>query len=112
MNLLVRISLFGSAFVQYAPAAVKSDKSPYYKIKYESLCKRHGQKRAIIAITRIILTTIYQMLSAGEAWNSSVLYKIDMPESLVKKQRVKAIKQAVKLLQKEGLLPLDEPLAS
>ena len=60
----------------------------------------------------MILTAIYQMLSTGEAWNPSDLYKVDMPEALLEKQKAKAIKQALKLLQKEGLLPLDEPLAS
>ena len=42
------------ALVQCAHAAVKSDKSPYYKKKYESLVKRRGKKRAIIAIARMI----------------------------------------------------------
>ena len=100
------------ALVQCSHAAVKSDKSPYYKKKYESLVKRRGKKRAIIAIARMILTAIYQMLSTGEVWNPSDLYKIDMPAPLVEKQKAKAIKQAKKLLQKEGLLPPDEPLAS
>ena len=100
------------ALVQCAHAAVKSDKSPYYKKKYESLVKRRGKKRAVIAIARMILTAIYQMLSTGEVWNPSDLYKIDMPAPLVEKQKAKAIKQAKKLLQKEGLLPPDEPLAS
>ena len=100
------------ALVQCAHAAVKSDKSPYYKTKYESLVKRRGKKRAIIAIARMILTAIYQMLSTGEVWNPSDLYKIDMPAPLVERQKAKAIKQAKKLLQKEGLLPPDEPLAS
>ena len=101
-----------SALVQCAHAAVKSDKSPYYKKKYESLVKRRGKKRAIIAIARMILTAIYQMLSTGEQWNPSDLYKIDMPVALVEKQKAKAIKQAKKLLQREGLLPPDELLAS
>ncbi len=100
------------ALVQCAHAAVKSDKSPYYKKKYESLVKRRGKKRAIIAIARMILTAIYQMLSTGEQWNPSDLYKIDMPIALVEKQKAKAIKQAKKLLQREGLLPPDKPLAS
>lgn len=100
------------ALVQCAHAAVKSDKSPYYKKKYDTLVKRRGKKRAIIAIARMILTAIYQMLSSGETWNPSDLYKIDMPEALVEKQKAKAIKQAKKLLQQEGLLPPDEPLAS
>ena len=100
------------ALVQCAHAAVKSDKSPYYKKKYESLVKRRGKKRAVIAIARMILTAIYQMLSTGEVWNPSDLYKIDMPAPLIEKQKAKAIKQAKKLLQKEGFLPPDEPLAS
>ena len=100
------------ALVQCAHAAVKSDKSPYYKKKYESLVKRRGKKRAIIAIARMILTAIFQMLTTGETWNSCDLYKIDMPEALLEKQKQKAIKQAQKLLIREGLLPPTEPIAS
>ena len=100
------------ALVQCAHAAVKSEKSPYYKKKYESLTKRRGKKRAIVAIARMILTAIYQMLSTGESWNPSDLYKIDMPEALLEKQKTKAIKQAMKLLQREGLYPPPEPIAS
>ena len=59
-----------------------------------------------------LFTAIYQMLSTGEQWNPSDLYKIDMPIALVEKQKAKAIKQAKKLLQRERLLPPDEPLAS
>lgn len=92
------------ALVQCAHAAVKSDKSPYYKRKYEALVKRRGRKRAIIAIARMILTAIYQMLSTGEQWNPTYLYKIDMPESLKNKQKEKAVKQAIKLLIAEGLI--------
>lgn len=100
------------ALVQCAHAAVKSDKSPYYKKKYESLVKRRGKKRAIIVIARMILTAIFQMLTTGETWNPCDLYKIDMPEALLEKQKQKAIKQAQKLLIREGLLPPTEPIAS
>ena len=100
------------ALVQCAHAAVKSDKSPYYKKKYESLVKHRGKKRAIIAIARMILTAIFQMLTTGETWNPCDLYKIDMPEALLEKQKQKAIKQAQKLLIREGLLPPTEPIAS
>ena len=100
------------ALVQCAHAAVKSNKSTYYKKKYESLVKRRGKKRAIIAIARMILTAIFQMLTTGETWNPCDLYKIDMPEALLEKQKQKAIKQAQKLLIREGLLPPTEPIAS
>ena len=92
------------ALVQCAHAAVKSSKSPYYKKKYESLVKRRGKKRAIIAIARMILTAIYQMLSTGEEWNPCDLYKVDMPAPLIEKQKTKAIKQAKKLLLREGII--------
>ena len=100
------------ALVQCAHAAVKSNKSPYYKKKYESLVKRRGKKRAIIAIARMILTAIFQMLTTRETWNPCDLYKIDMPEALLEKQKQKAIKQAQKLLIREGLLPPTELIAS
>ena len=92
------------ALVQVAHAAVKSNKSPYYKAKYERIMKRRGKKRAIIAIARMILTAIYHMLSTGEAWNPIDLYKIDMPEPLKNKQREKAIRQVMKLLIVEGII--------
>jgi len=92
------------ALVQVAHAAVKSDKSPYYKIKYERICKRRGKKRAIIAIARMILTAIYHMFVTGEVFNPSDLYKIDMPQEMMEKQKEKAIKQAAKLLISQGLI--------
>ena len=92
------------ALVQVAHAAVKSNKSPYYKAKYERIMKRRGKKRAIIAVARMILTAIYHMLSTGEAWNPTDLYKIDMPKPLKNKQKEKAVKQAMKLLIAEGLI--------
>ena len=96
------------ALVQVAHAAVKSNKFPYYKAKYERIMKRRGKKRAIIAIARMILTAAYHMLSTGEVWNPTDLYKIDMPEPLKEKQKEKAIKQAKKLLIAEGII--DESL--
>lgn len=90
--------------VQVAHAAVKSNKSPYYKAKYERIMKRRGKKRAIIAVARMILTSIYHMLSTGEAWNPTDLYKIDMPEPLKNRQKEKAVTQAMKLLIAEGLI--------
>ena len=92
------------ALVQVAHAAVKSNKSPYYKLKYERICKRRGKKRAIIAIARMILTAIYNMFTTGEEFNPCDLYKIDMPQEMKDNQKQKAIKQAVKFLLAEGLI--------
>src|SRR5665647_2997233 len=92
------------ALVQVAHAAVKSNISPYYKIKYERISKRRGKKRAIIAIARMILTAIYNIFVTGEEWNPSDLYKIDMPQEMLEKQKEKAIKQAIKFLTAEGII--------
>lgn len=62
------------------------------------------KKRALIAIARIILTAIYQILSTGEVWNPTDLYKIDTPEPLKEKQKEKAINQDKKLLISEGII--------
>ncbi len=92
------------ALVQVVHVAMKSYKSPYYKQKYERIMKRRGKKRAIIAIDRMIFTAIYQILSTGEVWNPTDLYKFDMPEPLKEKQKEKAIKQTKKLLICEGII--------
>ena len=100
----VRIS---RAVVQVAHAAVKDKASPYYVLKYERIAKRRGKKRAIIAIARMILTAVYVMLSNLEEWNPVDLYKVDMPEHLKEKQLAKAVKQAVRFLEAQGLTVLD-----
>lgn len=87
------------ALVQAAHAAVKATGNSYYRLKYEQISKRRGKKRAIIAIAGMILTAIYQMMTTGEVWNPTDLFKVDMPESLKEKQLAKA----VKFLQKQGL---------
>lgn len=52
--------------IQCAFAAVRSKKEPYFAIKYHCLAKRRGKKKAIIAIARMMLTSIYHMLSNNE----------------------------------------------
>ena len=103
----VRISRAGvylkPALVQVAHAAVKDKAHPYYALKYERISKRRGKKRAIIAIARMILTAIFSMLTTGEVWNPVDLYKVDMPEHLKEKHLAKAIQQATRFLEKQGL---------
>lgn len=99
------------ALVEAAHAAVKSTASPYYRLKYERLMKRRGKKRAIIAIARMMLTAVYNMLSTGEFFNPCGLYKVDMHEQLRDKQQQKAVKQAAKLLISLGLV-LPENIAA
>lgn len=93
------------ALVQAAHAAVKStEKQPYFRVKYERIMKRRGKKRAIIAIARMILTSIYAMLSTGEVFNPSDLQKYDMPEEIKKNMTLASAKDAVKLLVSLGVI--------
>lgn len=89
--------------IEIAHAAIKSKDSPYYRIKYDRIAKRRGKKRAVIAIARMILTAIFQMLSTGEIWNPTDLCKIDMPDELKQKQLQKQINQAVAFLKLQGI---------
>jgi len=93
--------------VQAAWAAIRSAKSPYYRIKYETISKRRGKKRAIIAIARMMMTAAFHMLSTGEDWNPSDLQQIDMPENLREKQLQHNINRAVKLLVAHGVVDPD-----
>lgn len=88
--------------IQCANAAIKDKKNPYFKFKYDRIKKRRGHKRAIIAIARMILTCIYHMFQKHEAFNPADTNYSDIPEELYKKHREQYIKNAIKLLEKEG----------
>ncbi len=91
------------ALVQIAHAAVKPTDNSYHRLKYEQISKCRGKKRAIIAIARMILTAVFKMMSTGEVWNHKNLFKVDMPKSLIERKLTKAVKQATKFLEKQGL---------
>ena len=55
--------------VQCALCAIKDKSCPYIKAKYESLKRRRGHKKAIIAIARLLLTSIYHILLTGEVFD-------------------------------------------
>jgi transposase len=55
--------------IQCAWSAVRSKKEPYFAMKYYRFIHRKEKKKAIVAIARMMLTCIYQMLSTGEVFN-------------------------------------------
>ena len=63
----VRIAKAGAylkpLMVQCALAAIKSKCEPYFATKYQRLKKRRGHKKAIIAIARMMMVSIYHMVS-------------------------------------------------
>ncbi len=93
------------ALVQVAHAAVKATHSNYFANKYSRIAKRRGKKRAIIAIARMILTSIYHMLLTGETFNPSDLKDIEMPDNVVIKNAKHNIKESIKTLLNKGLTP-------
>jgi len=102
----VRISRAGvylkPLLVQCANAAIKDLKNPYFKFKYDCIKKRRGHKRALIAIARMMLTCLYQMFLKKEAFNPSDTNYSDIPEKLYETHKQQYIKNAIKLLEKEG----------
>lgn len=89
--------------VQCALAAIKDKQNSYFKVKYDRIKKRRGHKRAIIAIARMILTCLYHMFLKKAAFQPSDIHYKELPEQLLKKRKAQYIKQAIKLLEKEGM---------
>jgi transposase len=58
--------------IQCANAAIKEKSCPYFKHRYDSIKKRRGHKRAIIAIARMLLVCVYNMLTKDECFNGSI----------------------------------------
>ena len=68
-----RISRAGSylkpLLVQVANALIKSKKHPEFKERYHRIKSRRGHKKAIIAVCKMLLTAIWNMLSKLEPYN-------------------------------------------
>lgn len=56
------ISKISTSMIQYANAVVTSKKYSEMRNRYLRLKKRHGHKKVIIAIARMLLTALYHML--------------------------------------------------
>jgi len=98
----VRISRAGvyikPLLVQCANAVVTSEKHPEIRNRYLSIRRRRGHKRAIIAITRMMLTAIYQILKKSEPYNAELYKKSDV----LPVHREVTVEQAVFILQRQG----------
>jgi transposase len=98
----VRISRAGCyikpLLVQCATAIVKSEKHPEIRNRYLKLKKRRGHKRTIIAIARMLLTVIYNILKKKEPYNAELYKKSDIP--LVSREIT--VEQAILLAKAQG----------
>jgi transposase len=86
--------------VQCANAAIKSNKNPEIKNRYLSLKKRRGHKKAILAVARMLLTAIYNILKKSEPYNPDLYRKADLPPA----HREVSVDQAIFILQRQGYL--------
>lgn len=78
----VRVSKAGCyikpLLVQCANSVVKSEKHPEIRNRYLRLRKRRGHKKAIIAIARMLLTALYNMLKNMEPYNAELYLNSDV----------------------------------
>ena len=90
--------------VQVANALIKSKKHPEFKERYHRIKTRRGHKKAIIAVCKMILTAIWNILSKQEPYT---------PEGYLEQRPVNESKiltkaQALDLLRKRGYTITDD----
>ena len=86
--------------VQCALNAVRAKQFPEVRNRYIALKKRRGHKKAIIAIARMLLTAVYNMLKRNEPYNAELYRKSDRPPA----HREVSVDEAVFILQRKGYL--------
>jgi transposase len=90
--------------VQVANAIVKSDRHPEFKERYRRLKARRGHKKAIIAICRMLLTAIWNILSNLETYTDKGYFvDHDIPVN-----KTLSTSQALNLLKSRGYTIKDE----
>lgn len=86
--------------VQCALCAIRVKKNPEIRSRYLSIKKRRGHKKAIIAIARMLLTAIYNILKKNEPYNTELYHNGDRPPV----HREVSVEEAVFILQRQGYL--------
>lgn len=98
----VRVSKAGCyikpLLVQCANSVVKSEKHPEIRNRYLRLRKRRGHKKAIIAIARMLLTALYNMLKKNEPYNAELYRNSD----IIPVNREITVEQAIQLAKFQG----------
>lgn len=86
--------------VQCALCAIRAKQNPEIRSRYLNLKKRRGHKKAIIAIARMLLTAIYNILKKNEPYNPELYRNGDKPPV----HREVSVEEAVFILQRQGYL--------
>ena len=85
--------------VQISNALIKSKQHPEFKERYRRIKSRRGHKKAIIAVCKMLLTAIWNVLSKLECYDPSG-FITDKPLS----SKVLTEKQALELLRQRGYI--------
>ena len=97
-----RISRAGSylkpLLVQVANVLIKSKKHPEFKERYHRIKSHRGHKKAIIAVCKMLLTAIWNMLSKLEPYNPEGF----LEHRPVKQEKTLTVSQALELLRLRG----------
>ena len=83
---------------QCALCAIRKKSNPEIRNRYLSIKKRRGHKKAIIAIARMLLTAIYNILKKNEPYNAELYRKSDLPPA----HREVSVDEAIFILQRQG----------
>jgi len=86
--------------VQCALGAIRAKQFPEVRNRYLALKKRRGHKKAIIAIARLLLTAIYNILKKNEPYNPELYHKVDRPPV----HREVSLEEAIYIIQRRGYL--------
>lgn len=85
--------------VQCALCAVRAKSNPEIRNRYLSIKKRRGHKKAIIAIARMLLTVIYNILKKNEPYNPELYaHSNNTPPD----HRTVSVEEAIFILQRQG----------
>ena len=101
-----RISQAGSflkpLLVQIANALLKSNQHPEFSERYRRIKSHRGHKKALIALCKMLLTAIWNILSSGEVYNpSGYILQTSRPAP---QKKVLTQKQAFDLLRLRGFV--------
>lgn len=86
--------------VQCALCAIRKKSNPEIRNRYLSIKKRRGHKKAIIAIARMLLTAIYNILKKNEPYNPDLYTRSNNPPT----HRTVSVDEAIFILQRQGYL--------
>ena len=86
--------------VQCALCAIRAKQFPEVRNRYLALKKRRGHKKAIIAIARMLLTAIYNILKKNEPYDTELYRCCNTPPE----HRAVSVEEAIFILQRQGYL--------